>query len=248
MGKKIIALFTSIGIIGVLLLYVNGKIAIANENQDLLTLVTILESENIDINGWSLHAREKYETKRLEDVQKHVEQLKKNFPDWTWRISSDAKKWQAIASRTSSEGIEESIQVLSTLTTQNPQTYMIYEARGKNFTGKTEQFIKEDVTRKISDIFRGNTTFFSCIKGEINDKMNTTLPFTVNKILDKFQAVEVESLKETNFISTSAYSPLLANGLRTTKNNMNLQLGVRAEGLGAKTTLVVGTPIITIEY
>ena len=29
---------------------------------------------------------------------------------------------------------------------------------------------------------------------------------------------------------------------------MNLQLGVRKQGLGAKTTIVVGTPIITIEY
>ena len=29
---------------------------------------------------------------------------------------------------------------------------------------------------------------------------------------------------------------------------MNLQLGLRKQGMGGKTTLVVGTPIITIEY
>ena len=35
---------------------------------------------------------------------------------------------------------------------------------------------------------------------------------------------------------------------RQSKKNMNLQIGIRSEGLGAKTTIVVGTPIITIEY
>lgn len=248
MGKKLVALLVIIGMIGALFLYAEGKKAIANGKQDLLTLVTILQGENIDINGWSLHAREKYDNKQLEDVQKHVKHLKKKFPDWTWKISSDTEKWQATASKVSFQGIREDIQILSTLTNHNPQTYIIYEAHGKNFTEKTEQFIKEDITGKISDIFRGNTTIFSCIKGEINDKMNTTLPFTVNGLLKKFQAKEMESLKEENFISTSAYSPLFADVITTNEHDINLQLGIRTEGLGAKTTVVVGTPIITIEY
>lgn len=248
MKKKIAAILAALGIMGVSFFYAGEKLVTAKKEHELLSLVTVLKSKNIDINEWSLHAREKFETKRIEDIQQHVHQLKTQFPNWTWKEISDNEKWQVTASNVSIQGIQENIQILTTLTSINPQSYIIYEVKGKNFTGKTEQFIKEDITGIISDIFRGNTTFFSCIKGEINDKMNTTLPFTVNKILDKFQAVEVESLKETNFISTSAYSPLLANGLRTTKNNMNLQLGVRAEGLGAKTTLVVGTPIITIEY
>lgn len=248
MKRKIPAIIALAVIIGATLFYSEDKLAIGKNKQDLLTLVSILKGENIDISGWSLHAREKLETDDMKDVQTHVQTLKKNFSDWTWAFESNPEKWEATATKTSTQGIQENIQILSTLTNQNPQTYIIYEAQGKNFTQKTEQFIKEDITGTLFDIFRGNATIFSCIKGEFNDKMNTTLPYTVNRLLDSFQAKEIESVNEENFISASAYSTLFADGLTSNENDMNLQLGIRTEGLGAKTTLVVGTPIITIEY
>lgn len=248
MRKKIIALLATISLLGSLFIYVGEKPAIAHEDNDLLTLVTVLKGENININEWSLHAREKYDATQLEDVKEHVQKLQAQFPQWTWEISSYVDKWQATASIESNQGIQENIQILSTLKLKNPQTYIIYEAQGLNFTNKTEQFIKEELTGKISDIFRGNATIFSCLIGEFNDKMNTSLPFTVNRLLDSFQATEIEKINEPDFIATSAYSPLFNEGIVSNQDDMNLQLGVRTNGLGAKTTIVVGTPIITIEY
>ncbi|TKC16949.1 YwmB family TATA-box binding protein [Robertmurraya kyonggiensis] len=248
MKRKIMAILALLAVIGTSLFFAGDRFVKAKGQEDLLTLVTVLQSENIDISGWSLHAREKIETSKLEDVQKYVQTLKTKFPDWTWQVTSTSDKWEAIATKASSQGFQENIQILSTLTMDNPQTYMIYEVQGKNFTEKTEQFIKEDLQQTFSDIFRENTTIFSCIIGEFNDKMNTNLPFTVNRILDLFEAKEMESIQEENFVATSAYSPLFADGLTTKDKEMNLQLGIRTERLGAQTTLVVGTPIITIEY
>ncbi|MEW8972031.1 MAG: YwmB family TATA-box binding protein, partial [Mesobacillus sp.] len=66
--------------------------------------------------------------------------------------------------------------------------------------------------------------------------------------LKAFQAEEVEGAEEESFISTSAVSPLFDKSL-SNDHEMNMQLGLRkTDRLGAKTTLVVGTPIITIEY
>jgi hypothetical protein len=78
--------------------------------------------------------------------------------------------------------------------------------------------------------------------------MNTTLPLTVNHLLTVFQAKEIESLAEKNFISTSANSALFMNTIKSRDKDINLQIGLRTNGLGSKTTLVIGTPIITIEY
>ncbi|HVH96580.1 MAG TPA: YwmB family TATA-box binding protein, partial [Bacillus sp. (in: firmicutes)] len=47
---------------------------------------------------------------------------------------------------------------------------------------------------------------------------------------------------------TTAYSPLFGETIQTMTDEINLQLGVRKQGLGGKTTIVVGTPIITVEY
>ena len=49
-------------------------------------------------------------------------------------------------------------------------------------------------------------------------------------------------------MSVSAYSPLFSDSIENKKDNMNLQIGIRSEGMGGKTAIVVGTPIITIEY
>ena len=78
--------------------------------------------------------------------------------------------------------------------------------------------------------------------------MNKSVSEHVNPLLQAFQAQEIESLKEDSFISTTAYSPLFGETIQTMTDEMNLQLGVRKQGLGGKTTIVVGTPIITVEY
>ncbi|WP_137743474.1 YwmB family TATA-box binding protein [Robertmurraya siralis] len=248
MKRNWMAFIVVVVIIGVTFVQAGEKFANTKNMHDLLSIVTVLKGENIDINEWSLHAREKITANSPEDIQDLVRHLKNVFPDWAWETNSDSEKWESKASKTSNQTMEESIQILSTLTDQNPQTYIIYEIQGKNFTRKTEQFIKEDLNALLSDIFREKPTIFTCVKGDFNDKINTSLPFTVNRLLDKFEATEIESLNETDFISTSAYSPKFTNGLTTNNQDMNLQLGIRTTGLGAKTTLVVGTPIITIEY
>lgn len=53
-----------LGIIGFLVLSTGSVLTMAKGNQDLLTLATIIKSENIDIYGWSLHAREKGTTSK----------------------------------------------------------------------------------------------------------------------------------------------------------------------------------------
>jgi hypothetical protein len=78
--------------------------------------------------------------------------------------------------------------------------------------------------------------------------MNEALPYYVSNLLDAFNAKEIEALKEESFISTSAYTPMFAERIETNKEAMNLQLAIRTEGLGGKTNIIVGTPIITIEY
>lgn len=192
--------------------------------------------------------RKRDDFQSLEEVQDHVKNLKNQFSSWKWTIAFDDEKWEARATNQTPTGTQESIRILSTLTKQKPQTYIIYEAQGQNFDQKTEHFIKEDLTETIFDIFRGKATIFSCILGDINDRMDEDLSITVNDVLTAFKAEELESLQEGNFISTSAHSPLISSIIKNNGDAMNLQIGVRNQGLGTKTSLVVGTPIITTEY
>lgn len=248
--KKIILVLSLICVIGFVMLNFGNKTIVAKNGLDLIKISTALEGENILITEWSLHAREKVDNfQNVKEVIRYSDELKEKFPNWDWSIHSDSKQWKATATNQTTDGHRENIQILTTLTNKKLQTYIIYEAKSENNLNKgSEKELEKELSKRLSDIFRGNATIFSCIKGEFNDKINKSLPSTVKKLLNNFKATEIEALKEDSFISTSAYSPLFADTITSNEKDINLQLGIRTQGLGGKTTIVVGTPIITIEY
>ncbi|MDZ5471830.1 YwmB family TATA-box binding protein [Bacillus sp. 31A1R] len=249
MMKKMLSLLI-IGILGFGIINFGNKTIVAKNELDLFKMASVLEGENILFNEWSLYAREKVESfKSHNEVITYRDELKTKFPTWKWEESSNVSRWEARATQATKDGLVESIQILTTLTNKNLQTYIIYEAKSENnFNNDTESFLKKELLVKLAEIFKGNPTIFSCIKGEFSDNISKSLPYTVNHLLNAFQAKEIEALEEDSFISTSAYSPLFNAGLMNNNEDMNLQIGLRTQGLGAKTTFVVGTPIITIEY
>ncbi|KIY20725.1 YwmB family TATA-box binding protein [Mesobacillus subterraneus] len=238
--KKIPYILSIFGIIGFIVFQAGNKTTVADADYEIKTLATVLQDEDILITGWSLYARETLEQENVETLEKN---LKLQLPDWTWTRNNGERT----AVRTSS-GILEKIKLVSTDTKGPLQTYVLYEVRGQSWNDNTENFLNENLPGRIVDIFRGKATIFSCVKGEINDKIKSALPVYKNKLLKAFNAREVEGLAEEAFISTSAVSPLFDKKL-SNEHDMNMQLGLRkTERLGAKTTVVVGTPIITIEY
>ena len=238
--KKIPFILSIFGIIGFIVLQAGNKTTVADADHEIKTLAAVLQDENILITGWSIYARETLEEENVEDL---VKELKVQLPDWTW----NQRNGELTAVSNSSE-MQEKIKIVSTDTNGPIHTYVMYEVRGQHWNKNTETFLNKNLPGRIFDNFRGNATTFSCIEGEINDKIKSALPVYKTKLLKAFQAEEVEGLEEDSFISTSAVSPLFDNSL-SNDHEMNMQLGLRkTDRLGAKTTLVVGTPIITIEY
>jgi len=238
--KKIPFILSIFGIIGFIVLQAGNKTTVADANHEIKTLASVLQDENILITGWSVYARETLEE---ENVDRLVRDLKTQLPNWTWEGSNGE-----ITAISKSAELQEKIKIVSTDTNGPIHTYVMYEVRGHYWNKNTETFLNKNLPGRIFDIFRGNATTFSCIEGEFNDKIKSALPVYKSKLLKAFKAEEVEGLEEETFISTSAVSPLFDKSL-SNEHEMNMQLGLRkTERLGAKTTLVVGTPIITIEY
>jgi hypothetical protein len=227
-----------IAIIGFIVFQAGNKTIEANSEQDLKTMVSILNDEHILVTDWSLYTRERMENVQMDKI---VLDLKEKFPDWSWQVTEDGS---ATATSVSNDYVEK-IQITSA---DQLHTYVMYEVKGKSWNTESEDFYEKDWQNRLVDIFQGSATTFSCVKGEFSDKIDKSLPTFMNGLLKAFNAEKVEALEEDHFLSTSAYSPKFS-GLLSEDHEMNLQLGLRKpNGLGGNTTLVVGTPIITIEY
>ena len=233
--KKILYLLLSLSIVSLLLL--NMVSAKADSEHDLFKMADILKDENILIKEWSIHARQKVKSDKTVD-------LLEQYPDLDWKISRADNHLEKTAIISEKKGVKETLRILSAAT----ETYIIYEVNGTGWGEDSRDFLEENITERISSIFHRSATIFSCITGEIDDKMYRTLPLRAKAILKAFQANELEKIEENSFVSATAYSPLFKESIVGSSGAMNLQVGIREEGLGGKTTIVVGTPIITIEY
>jgi hypothetical protein len=243
-------LYTIIIVSMILVVLMGNRSTEAVEDLDLVKIGSIFQTENILLNEWSLYAREHLvDLKSAKELEVYADKLQKKFPDWTWTVENTSQKWEVTAVSPTSKHHKEMLQLMATHTKQPVNAYIVYRVSGKEWNKETNSFFtSEEFKNRLSDIFREKPTFFSCMKGEVSDKMDTALPTRASHILSGFKAKEIEALKEDNFMSVSAFSPLFSDSIENEKKSMNLQIGIRSEGLGAKTTVVIGTPIITIEY
>jgi hypothetical protein len=238
-----ISLLVMISLIAVL----GSRLTAASGELDLIKIADAFQTEDILLEEWSFYAREHLvDLTTKKEVQEYVKELQQKFPDWNWSRSATSEKWEVTAVSPTSKHHTEMLQIMATHTKQPVNAYIVYRVSGNEWNKEMEFFFTEDqVKNRLSDIFRGNPTVFSGMKGSINDKMDKAVPTITSDLMEIFNAKEIEALKEDNFMSVSANSPRLTHSIA---RDMNLQIGIRSEGLGAKTTIVVGTPIITIEY
>ena len=248
-------LLSVVTIISLILVVMGNKTTEANgglseKDMDLVKIGSILQAEDIMLDEWTFYAREHVDgLKSEQEVKEYAKQLQAKFPDWKWSTINTSQKWEVTAVSPTSKHHKEMLQIMATHTKQPVNAYIVYSITGKEWNSAAKAFFTtSQFKNRLTDIFRGKPTIFSCMKGTVGDKMYEALPKTANHLLSVFNAKEIEALKEETFMSVSANSPLFTGSIENQRDNMNLQIGIRSEGLGAETTIVVGTPIITIEY
>lgn len=244
--KKIFFSISMMMIVG-LMAFLGSRLTAASSELDLVKIADAFQTEDILLEEWSFYAREHLVDLNTEkEVQEYVKELKRQFPDWDWSTSGTSDKWEVTAVSPTSKHHTEMLQIMATHTKQPVNAYIVYRVSGDEWNKEMESFFtKNPFKDRLSYIFRGNPTVFSGMKGSISDKMDKAVPNVASDLLEIFDGKEIEALKEDNFMSVSANSPMFSDSIA---QGMNLQIGIRSEGLGGKTTIVVGTPIITIEY
>ncbi|SFC22219.1 TATA-box binding [Bacillus sp. OV322] len=249
MKNQLKKLLPYIGILGLIMFLFGNSTISTKAEPDIVKMTGLLQQEkSMHIEDWSVYARERMKGIATESEFNHeVEKLKKISPDFQWKKEGDKQSWKASATFEHVEnGLVESINLMTTHGKTNQVTYIIYEVKGSVWKKDYASFLKTPFQKRIHDIFRGNPSIFSCVKGHFSDTIDKVLPLEITRLLDLFQAKEIEHVKEQNFISVTGHTNVFEQSL--TSEHMNLQLALRTEGLGGKTSFTVGTPIITFEY
>ncbi|MGN1400191.1 MAG: YwmB family TATA-box binding protein [Bacillus sp. (in: firmicutes)] len=220
----------------------NSTIVAVKDTTALNASFSMLEQqEDVVIDYWALVGREQLTSIHTEqDFSEELERVKEIVRDFEWEIDVTGTNQVATGTRKQA-GLEETVKIASTLVKGQP-SYLTYEIKGT----ETSQYTDELMVDRKESLFRRKPTFFTCIKGHFSDNMDTVLATKMNQWMKAFQATEVESLREDGFLSVTAESPLFESNYIS--EDYNLQLAMRYDGMGSKTSFVIGTPILIFEY
>ncbi len=132
-----------------------------------------------------------------------------------------------------------------------------------NKSGDGDKYITIDATEtvngsalllrnKIEEIFRNyglKPVVNSCITGTYEGNLqDSQLENICRKVLDDSDAKKVDSMRQENIISVSAFSPMIEDKLNIDGKNINLSLAIRYNKIENKTYLWVATPVVNTEY
>lgn len=222
---------------------------------ELEEIIAVMDKHKIEMSDWTLYTRQHLNSwKKTGEYENELRLLKEKTTEFSWEpLLEDTQRGQkrALATRFSHD-----LNVTETLTyiiyPHNDQlhSYLIYNVHSTQKTPEKEWSLLSDVIEsRLEELFTADTKIFTCVTGLSNDKLNFGLTEQADALLADFSAQTIEFLKEETFISISAYTNTWRNAITTNEQNMNLQVAIRAkQGLGGKTTVTIGTPIITTEY
>lgn len=214
---------------------------------DLEFLIDAFKTQDGHLIEWSLYTREMVQLPTEKSVEEKMMALRNQYPKMEWVLSQDHQTVQLTGTIQHQHFLETVI--LNTIREDHTRhTYLIYQVSGNSWDEQTANRLASRLNQSITRMYGKNTVIFSCIKGEFNDDSSRELPFYANKFLANLNAIEIESLKEFDFYSISAYTDELSEKLSTKNGEMNIQLALRKNGWDRKTAVVIGTPILTIEY
>lgn len=130
---------------------------------------------------------------------------------------------------------------------QEERTYIsviaVFEGLNKNLF-KNRQYL-EEYYAKISLPVELDIVVIGNLAGKVSKELADSI---INKFLKAIDASEVESVKNQEMISISAYSRKIDDYITSGGNRINVQIGMRYSQYFDKTYIWIGTPIIPFEY
>jgi hypothetical protein len=131
---------------------------------------------------------------------------------------------------------------------KQPQTTLVIRAESK-----TEQLNplanQIERIRKAVAFTKAKPQISTCIQGFLGDRMNTVeRNQLISNTFHSVNAQEVESVRSDLVTSVSGYSPISQDCITTNGKKMNLQVAIHYDTYRHQTQVLVGSPIVTIEY
>ncbi|MGM7703049.1 YwmB family TATA-box binding protein [Pseudalkalibacillus sp. Hm43] len=219
-------------------------------DRELQDITRVMAESGVSIQNWSLYG--KNDLGFISDFVGYVllvESLQAKTPEFRWdEVDETNEHWKVSGYTNNSFGLTEKVTLFAYPHKGQYMTYIIYEVMGTAWDPEEWDAYRPIYREKVQLLIGKNPTIYTCVKGEKSATMGIVLQKLAKQLVQSFDATIIESINEETFLSLSAYTDEWKQSIATKQQEMNLQIGLRNNGIGGKTTITIGTPIITTEY
>lgn len=230
----------------------SAHVAKNDPTQALRDILEVTNDEDIALEHWGMYTKK---SSRLSEGRKgyvrKVKEIQSQLPSFQWtKVHKDEEgNLKMSGARTDRRTkVNERITVMAYLQGDQWNAYTIYEVGSDHWSRKSWEQFSPTFHDRLRHYFPENAKVFSCVKGHLFAKMDSSLYQRAQLLLRDFSANPVEKIKEKTFVSLSAYTKQWKPSIQTQGKRMNLQVALRAHGEKGAATVTIGTPIITSEY
>ncbi|MFA9457643.1 YwmB family TATA-box binding protein [Halalkalibacter sp. AB-rgal2] len=250
-------------IIAGLLLFAAGYVHVYGAQEDVLDyqepltqFYQFVHDVDLEVEEWHIRVRDQ----RLlpftseDDFMHDLEQLFQSNKNWVRQdLDMTGTDWSALYTyEDDKRPVKEAIRInMHPISPESNERNRIisYQIQANDLI--TEYDLNEIVEQRITELGLDEGEAYVQLRAiKEKERTNTTnIQTQAYEWLEHLDAQAVEELVEEQFISLSAYQPEWGSGLMTGNEHMNVQIALRdVEGMGARTRVTIGTPIITTEY
>ncbi|QDP41647.1 YwmB family TATA-box binding protein [Radiobacillus deserti] len=209
---------------------------------ELKDMVSVVEAQGLEVEEWEIQMKESLS--RM-DYPQMLQTLHTELASYEFWMEDGEKALKFIWDNPhkSQQGNERFIMLVPNAQEQDVQ--MTYVVSGTNWTKSTEAYYSKTIDDKINVVFSEKMSKYTCLTTMSSDKINSVDFFETLK--EKLKVQPLKNMKENDFEVLSGYTPHWSSSIPIADGQMNVQAAART-GLGGKTTITIGTPIITTEY
>ncbi|UOR11265.1 YwmB family TATA-box binding protein [Halobacillus amylolyticus] len=207
----------------------------------LLELAAFVEDEQLDISEYKIVLKESIKTANVEEMKQQISGV---FPNVKMREedSNLARKY-IFTNGQKNSSFNETFTVIVPKD-KTVSSNVVYSLTAGGTERLTPDKIKQQINEIKSRIFSKNVTLYTCLKAEAGGIIDDVLIY--QKFKKALNITTIEAATEESWTSRSGYTPRWSQAIPLPNGAMNVQFATRT--LGGRTTITIGTPIITAEY
>ncbi|UOQ50259.1 YwmB family TATA-box binding protein [Gracilibacillus caseinilyticus] len=207
-----------------------------DNTKEINDMVAMIEEQDLNLANLETTIRER---RTIQEISRFIDNLEgyqlTMVDDDTYKLDSN---------RRNNSGVNESLLIVRTYEKKN-EYQVLYTISTTKMTPEVLEKFQENIKGVTKSLFTDKAQYFSCAQAWKNGIID--IVSFINFVKSELKMSIIDEVNEPDFTTWTGYTAKWKQEIQQYDQEFNIQIAVR-EGIGDRSTVTIGTPILINEY